>query len=91
MDWKLFVSTFAAIFLAEIGDKTQVAIFSLAASGSKWTVAVAAGLALVTTTAIAVVAGDAVGKLVPAVWMKRVSAAIFLGLGVWGLATSAQR
>jgi len=89
MDWKLFVTTFAAVFLAEIGDKTQLATFSLATSGSRWTVFFGAALALVTTSAIAVIAGEAIGKVVPAVWMRRASAAFFIILGVIGLVGSA--
>jgi putative Ca2+/H+ antiporter (TMEM165/GDT1 family) len=88
MDWKLLISTFAAVFLAEIGDKTQVATFSLATSGSRWSVFFGAALALVTTSAIAVIAGEAVGRVVPAVWMKRASAAFFILLGVVGLVGS---
>jgi putative Ca2+/H+ antiporter (TMEM165/GDT1 family) len=83
MDWKLFVSTFTAIFLAEMGDKTQIAAFALAGSGSsRWVVFAAASLALVATTAVAVAAGAAVGKYVPAIWLKRAAGATFVILGV---------
>jgi Ca2+/H+ antiporter, TMEM165/GDT1 family len=83
MDWKLFASTFAAIFLAEMGDKTQIAAFAMAGSGSsRWVVFAAASLALVATTAIAVAAGAALGKYVPAVWLKRAAGATFVILGV---------
>lgn len=83
MDWKLFASTFTAIFLAEMGDKTQLAAFALAGGGSsRWVVFFAAALALVATTAIAVVAGAAVGKYVPAIWLKRAAGVTFVILGV---------
>jgi len=82
MDWKLFASTFAAIFLAEIGDKTQLAVFSLASGGSsRLTVFAAAALALIATTALAVVAGEAVGRAVPAIWLRRAAGVLFLVLG----------
>lgn len=83
MDWKLFASTFAAVFVAEIGDKTQLATLSLAASGSS-RLAVFAGsaLALVATSAIAVLAGEVVARHVPPVWLKRIAGAVFLVLGV---------
>jgi putative Ca2+/H+ antiporter (TMEM165/GDT1 family) len=83
MDWKLFASTFAAIFLAEIGDKTQLATLSLAAGGSsRWVVFAGAAAALVATSAIAVVAGEAVSRVVPPVWVKRAAGALFVVLGV---------
>jgi putative Ca2+/H+ antiporter (TMEM165/GDT1 family) len=82
MDWKLFASTFAAIFLAEMGDKTQLATMSLAAGGSRWVVFVAAAAALVATSAIAVVAGEVVARAIPPIWVKRAAGALFLVLGV---------
>jgi Ca2+/H+ antiporter, TMEM165/GDT1 family len=81
MDWKLFASTFAAIFLAEMGDKTQLATMSLSAGSSRWVVFLAAASALVATSAIAVVAGEAVARVVPAVWVKRGAGLLFIALG----------
>jgi len=86
MDWKLFSSTFLAIFLAEMGDKTQLATLSFAASGtSRWTVFGASALALVSTSAIAVMAGEVVARHVPPVWIRRAAGALFIVLGVWTL------
>lgn len=83
MDWKLFASTFAAIFVAELGDKTQLAALSLAAGArSKWTVFFASALALVVTSAIAVAAGEAVSRFVSPVWLRRIAGVVFLVLGV---------
>lgn len=83
MDWKLFASTFAAIFLAEIGDKTQLATLSLAAGGSsRWAVFAGSALALVATSAIAVLAGEALSRAIPPVWIKRAAGALFVLLGV---------
>jgi putative Ca2+/H+ antiporter (TMEM165/GDT1 family) len=83
MDWKLFASTFAAVFLAELGDKTQLATLSLAAgSRSKWMVFAGSALALVATSAIAVLGGEALARVVPPVWIKRAAGALFLVLGV---------
>jgi putative Ca2+/H+ antiporter (TMEM165/GDT1 family) len=83
MDWKLFVSTFGAIFLAEIGDKTQLATLSLAAGGSsRWVVFAGSALALVATSAIAVLAGEALSRVIPPVWLKRGAGALFIVLGI---------
>lgn len=83
MDWKLFASTFVAIFLAEIGDKTQLATLSLAAGGSsRWVVFAASAGALVVTSAIAVLAGEALSRAIPPIWLKRAAGALFLVLGV---------
>ncbi len=66
MNWTLFYSTFMLIFLAELGDKTQLAVMSQsAASSSKWTVFVAGATALAASTAIGVLAGGVLRKVVP--------------------------
>lgn len=82
MDWKLFASTFVAIFVAEIGDKTQLATLSLAAGGSsRWVVFAGSAAALVAASAIAVVAGEALARTIPPVWLKRGAGVLFIVLG----------
>ena len=82
MDWKLFASTFAAIFLAEMGDKTQLATLTLAAGGSsRLLVFAASALALVATSAIAVLAGEVVARFVSPIWLRRIAGIVFLVLG----------
>ena len=82
MDLKLLGSTFLLVFIAELGDKTQLATLSLAASASsKWAVFLGAALALVVTSAIAVLLGDAVARFVPAVWVRRAAGLAFVVLG----------
>ena len=68
MDWKLFATTFVAIFLAELGDKTQLATLTLAASspGRRWLVFGAAALALLVSSAVAVLLGGSL-QVMPAV------------------------
>lgn len=83
MDWKLFASTFAAIFLAELGDKTQLATLSLASGGkSRWIVFAGAALALVATSAIAVAGGEMISRVVPPSWIRRVAGLVFVLMGV---------
>lgn len=83
MDWKLFASTFAAIFIAELGDKTQLATLTLAGSGtSRWVVFAGAALALVATSALAVLAGEAISRAIPAAWLRRGAGVVFVALGL---------
>jgi putative Ca2+/H+ antiporter (TMEM165/GDT1 family) len=83
MDWKLFASTFGAIFVAELGDKTQLAALALSAeSRSKWAVFAGSALALVATSALAVAAGDVVARFVPPIWLRRAGGVVFVVLGV---------
>jgi putative Ca2+/H+ antiporter (TMEM165/GDT1 family) len=89
MDWKLFVSTFFAIFVAELGDKTQLATLSLAASSSsRWVVFAGAGAGLLASSAIAVVLGDAVARVASPALLRRIAGVVFLVMGVVFLATA---
>jgi putative Ca2+/H+ antiporter (TMEM165/GDT1 family) len=82
MDWKLFLTTFMAIFLAELGDKTQLATLSFAAgSSSRLTVFAASAAALICTSALAVLGGDLVARHVPPIWIQRGAGVLFLVLG----------
>lgn len=84
MDLKLFAASFVAIFLAELGDKTQLATLSLSAAGggSRWTVFFASALALVTASALAVLGGELVGKYVSPLLITRAAGGLFIVLGV---------
>jgi putative Ca2+/H+ antiporter (TMEM165/GDT1 family) len=83
MDLKLFLSTFGVVFLAELGDKTQLATLSLAASGkSRLTVFLGAAAALVVTSGIGVLVGEALSRVVPAVWIHRAAGAAFIVMGI---------
>jgi len=86
MDLKLLFSTFTLVFLAELGDKTQLATLSLAASGrSRLTVFVGAATALVLTSLIAVLVGEGLARVVPAVWIQRAAGVGFIVLGLFFL------
>ncbi|MBW1974722.1 MAG: TMEM165/GDT1 family protein [Deltaproteobacteria bacterium] len=83
MDWKVFVSTFLAIFLAELGDKTQLATFSFAVSSkSRWTVFIAASLALTATSGLGVFSADLVQNWVSPYYLKLFSGALFVTIGI---------
>ncbi|MBI2899776.1 MAG: TMEM165/GDT1 family protein [Planctomycetes bacterium] len=83
MDWKLFATTFGAVFLAEFADKTQLATMAFSAESKKPVVVfAAAALALVLVTAIGAAAGALASKWVPAVWVRRVAAVVFIAIGV---------
>jgi putative Ca2+/H+ antiporter (TMEM165/GDT1 family) len=89
MDWKIFASTFAAIFIAELGDKTQLATLSLAAgSSSRWMVFAGSALALVATSAIAVLVGEGLTRTIPEVWLRRGAGVLFIVLGIVFLGTA---
>jgi putative Ca2+/H+ antiporter (TMEM165/GDT1 family) len=82
MDWKLFGSTFGLVFLAELGDKTQLATLGLATSGrSRLAVFLGAAAALTATSAIAVLVGQEVVRVVPAIWIRRLAGLGFLVMG----------
>ncbi|MBL8975618.1 MAG: TMEM165/GDT1 family protein [Myxococcales bacterium] len=89
MDLRGFLTTFGLVFLAELGDKTQLATMSMAAtSGQRWSVFAAAASALVLSSLIAVVLGEFLRTRVDPLWIQRAAAALFLGLGAWMLIAS---
>jgi putative Ca2+/H+ antiporter (TMEM165/GDT1 family) len=83
MDWKIMGSAFLTLFLAELGDKTQLAVITMTASTeSKISVFVGASLALVTVTLLGVVFGGVLSQYVPTEWLQRIVAAAFIAIGV---------
>ena len=84
MDLKVLLTTFGMIFLAELGDKTQLATFSFAAeSKSRLAVFLGSAGALVLTSLLAVVLGSGMSRLVPANYIKLGAGALFVLLGLW--------
>ena len=83
MDWRVTLTTFGVIFLAELGDKTQIAAMTMAAQKKRpWEVFLGASLALVAVSAIGVAIGSALGHYLPVDWIKRVAGAAFIVIGV---------
>ena len=82
-DWKAFGSTLGLLFLAELGDKTQLATFSFAArSRSPVCVFIGAGCALLLTTLIAALFGEAISSVVPEKVMRSIAGILFVTFGV---------
>ncbi|HEU5131109.1 MAG TPA: TMEM165/GDT1 family protein [Pyrinomonadaceae bacterium] len=83
MDLRVLLTTFGIIFLAEMGDKTQLAAMTMAADSKKpWAVFLGASLALVAVSGLGVLVGGVIGNYVPIEWVKRVAAVAFIVIGV---------
>lgn len=84
MDLRALLTAFAALFVAELGDKTQLTVLTLAASTQKpWAVFLGGAAALVLLTALAAFLGGAVTRAVPEPVLRRASAALFVLMGLW--------
>ena len=83
MDWRILITTFGVIFLAEMGDKTQLAAMTMAAQSKRpWAVFLGASLALAAVSALGVVVGTVLGNYIPILWVKRVAAVAFIVIGI---------
>jgi putative Ca2+/H+ antiporter (TMEM165/GDT1 family) len=84
---KSFAIVFATIFLAELGDKTQLATLLFAANEeySRVAVFVAASLALIATSAIGVMAGAAIANFVEPRYLSYAAGIGFILVGAWTL------
>jgi putative Ca2+/H+ antiporter (TMEM165/GDT1 family) len=83
MDWKIFGSAFITLLLAELGDKTQLAVITMTASTeSKLSVFIGASLALVVVTGLGVLIGGVLSAWIPTEWLQRIVAAAFIVIGV---------
>jgi len=77
------LTTFGVIFLAEMGDKTQIAAMTMAAEKKRpWEVFIAASLALAAVSAIGVVVGSALSQYLPIEWIKRGAGVAFIVIGI---------
>ena len=87
MEYKVLLTVFAAVFVAELGDKTQLATMLFAADKevSKLTVFFGASLALILASAIGVLAGSAISQYVSEKTLSYVAGAGFVAIGIWTL------
>ncbi len=87
MDWKIFGAVFVSVFIAEMGDKTQLATMLFAADKdvSKWTIFFGASLALVATSAIGVLVGSALSQYINEKYLHYAAGAGFIIIGAWTL------
>ena len=90
MDFKVLLTVFAAVFIAELGDKTQLATVLFAADRevSKWTVFFGASLALIVASGIGVLAGGLVSEYISEKHLHYIAGAGFIGIGIWTLVTA---
>jgi len=81
-DWRAFAATFGLLFVAELGDKTQLAVMGLA-SGAVSLVPVFLGgaLALTAVTGLAVAGGQQLCRLIPRPRMLAIASALFVVMG----------
>jgi putative Ca2+/H+ antiporter (TMEM165/GDT1 family) len=80
---KASLTVFAALFLAELGDKTQLAVISFTAGGmNRWAVFAGASVALVASTGLAVLVGEGLLRVVKPAYLQLGAAALFLIVGV---------
>jgi putative Ca2+/H+ antiporter (TMEM165/GDT1 family) len=85
MDLKIFVTVFITIFIAEIGDKTQLATLLFAADRevSKLTVFAGASLALIVAAGIGVLAGGLISNYISEKVLNYLAGAGFIAIGLW--------
>ena len=86
MNWRIMLLSFGTLFLAELGDKTQLAVFSLVTeTKSPLSVFVGSGLALLAVTFIGVAFGEWVSRHIPAQYLRLGAGFLFVGIGLFVL------
>lgn len=87
MDLKILLTVFIAVFIAELGDKTQLATMLFAADKevSKMTVFMGASLALIVASAIGVLAGSVISEYISEKYLHYIAGVGFVGIGIWTL------
>ena len=80
---RVLVSTFALLFVAELGDKTQLAVISMTAKHKMpfW-VFIGAASALVAVTLVGVLGGELLTRFIPEAVLRKIAAILFVGMGV---------
>ncbi|WP_413440074.1 TMEM165/GDT1 family protein [Synechococcus sp. MIT S1220] len=77
-------STFTTVFVAELGDKTQLATLLLSAqSGTPWLVFLGAATALIASSLVGVLVGRWLAKVLPPERLETMAGVLMIGLGIW--------
>jgi putative Ca2+/H+ antiporter (TMEM165/GDT1 family) len=87
MDLKILLTVFTAVFVAELGDKTQLATLLFAADKNvnKWIIFLGASLALIAASGIGVLVGGLVSQYVSERYLHYLAGVGFIGIGIWTL------
>jgi putative Ca2+/H+ antiporter (TMEM165/GDT1 family) len=87
MELKVFLTVFMTVFIAELGDKTQLATMLFAADRevSKWTVFWGASSALVVATVIGVIAGTVLSEFINERYLNYIAGTGFILIGAFTL------
>ena len=87
MDWKIFLTIFISVFIAELGDKTQLATMLFAADKqvSKYTVFFAASAALIVASAMGVLAGSLLSEYINEKYLHYIAGIGFIAIGAFTL------
>lgn len=90
MNWQSFATIFVTVFVAELGDKTQLAtlLYAADAERSRILVFLAASAALVLASALGVLAGDLVSRTIAPATLRWIAGVGFIAIGVWVLLNS---
>ncbi|MEW1720363.1 TMEM165/GDT1 family protein [Streptomyces sp. NPDC093109] len=83
--WPVYSTAFMAVFISEWGDLTQITTANLAASNGTWSTAIGSAAALMSVSALALLAGRFIATRVPLKTVQRVGGLCMLGLAVWSV------
>lgn len=83
MNWKIFTAAFVTLLLAELGDKTQLAVITMTAESKSWvSVFLGGSLALVCVTLIGALFGQAIIRVIPQHVLHYIAGGLFIVMGV---------
>ncbi|MEJ8636639.1 TMEM165/GDT1 family protein [Streptomyces sp. MS2.AVA.5] len=83
--WPVYSTAFMAVFISEWGDLTQITTANLAASNGTWSTAIGSAAALMSVSALALLAGRFIAKRVPLKTVQRIGGLCMLGLAIWSV------
>ncbi|WP_436735754.1 TMEM165/GDT1 family protein [Streptomyces sp. BBFR102] len=83
--WPVYATAFMAVFISEWGDLTQITTANLAATNGTLSTAIGAAAALMSVSALALLAGRFIAQRVPLKTVQRIGGLCMAGLAIWSL------